>query len=154
MKALVIYDSYFGNTETVAKAIAAELESQGEVLVKKVTEAAPADLEGVTLFVVGSPTRAFKPTAVISNFIKVLPAQGLKGVRVAGFDTRVEGEDAPKLFRTMIQKWYAAKPIDKALQKKGGESVLPPDGFYVAGEKGPLLEGELERAKEWARAVL
>jgi hypothetical protein len=49
---------------------------------------------------------------------------------------------------------YAAKPIADRLQEKGGELVEPPEGFYVRGTEGPLLEGELSRAAEWAQRIL
>ncbi len=48
---------------------------------------------------------------------------------------------------------YAAEPIGKELQKKGGELVLPAEGFYVEGTEGPLVQGELERAGEWGRKL-
>jgi hypothetical protein len=49
---------------------------------------------------------------------------------------------------------YAAKPIGKRLQKKGGELAVQPEGFHVGDTEGPLLEGELERAGLWARQVV
>jgi hypothetical protein len=49
---------------------------------------------------------------------------------------------------------YAAKPISDRLEKKGGELVVSPEGFYVDGTEGPLTEGELERAADWARQIL
>ena len=49
---------------------------------------------------------------------------------------------------------YAAEPIAKGLKRKGGDQRLPPEGFYVADTEGPLKEGELERAAEWAQRVV
>jgi flavodoxin len=49
---------------------------------------------------------------------------------------------------------YAAKPIADKLKKKGGKLVLPPEGFFVQGSEGPLKEGEVERAAEWAKQLL
>jgi flavodoxin I len=48
---------------------------------------------------------------------------------------------------------YAAEPIAAKLQKKGGTLAAPPEGFFVGGTEGPLKEGELERAAQWARRV-
>jgi flavodoxin I len=45
---------------------------------------------------------------------------------------------------------YAASTIAKALKKKGGQLAAPGEGFYVTGEQGPLKDGELERAADWA----
>ena len=49
---------------------------------------------------------------------------------------------------------YAAEPIGDKLEGKGGEPVISPEGFYVDGTEGPLTEGELERAADWARHIL
>jgi hypothetical protein len=40
------------------------------------------------------------------------------------------------------------------LKRKGGKLVLPPEGFLVTGEKGPLAHGEEERAAEWAKSII
>jgi flavodoxin I len=45
---------------------------------------------------------------------------------------------------------YAAQPIARGLQKKGGKLVGTPEGFFVKDKEGPLEEGELERAAGWA----
>ena len=49
---------------------------------------------------------------------------------------------------------YAAGPIAEKLGRKSGELVIAPEGFIVKGTKGPLKEGELERAAAWAKQVL
>jgi hypothetical protein len=49
---------------------------------------------------------------------------------------------------------YAARPIANRLRKKGGKLVGSPEGFFVEGMKGPLVEGELERAVNWARQII
>jgi hypothetical protein len=48
---------------------------------------------------------------------------------------------------------YVAALIANSLEKKGGELAIAPEGFYVADAEGPLVEGELERAK-WARHIV
>jgi flavodoxin len=64
MKALIVYDSVFGNTAKVAQAMAEALQTSA-VPVSRVT----ADmLRGVDLLIVGSPTRSFRPTPAISKF--------------------------------------------------------------------------------------
>jgi hypothetical protein len=77
-------------------------------------------------------------------------------VRVAAFDTRIAIEDVDNaVLPTFIKVFgYAAKPIADLLQKKGGELSLPPEGFIVKDTEGPLKEGELERAAEWARGLV
>jgi hypothetical protein len=49
---------------------------------------------------------------------------------------------------------FAAKPISKMLTEKGGNLILPPEGFFVAGDQGPLKDGELERAADWITTPL
>jgi len=155
MKALVIYDSVFGNTEKVAQAIGAALGTPAEASVVRIGDASLGQLAGIDVLVVGSPTRAFRPMPAVSGFIKGLPAGALQGVRIAAFDTRISPEDANSAilrFFVSIFGW-AAEKIDKALTRKGGRQAVAPEGFYVLGSEGPLRAGELERAGEWARRI-
>ena len=156
MKAMVIYDSVFGNTERIAQAIGQALGSPEEVEVLKVTDANPQKLSGMDLLVVGSPTRAFKATGATNKLLRALPNGSLQGTRVAAFDTRIPmGENVPGFLRMLVKVFgYAAEPIGKRLSKKGGEPTLPPEGFFVSDSEGPLTEGELERAADWAKQIL
>ena len=157
MKSLVIFDSQFGNTERVAQSIASALGSQGEVDVIHVKDVHPEHLTGIHCLIVGSPTQRFRPTAAISNFLKNLPEDCLKGIRVSAFDTRLTEEEINKvgILAFFVRIFgYAAKPISTQLKKKGGELILSPEGFYVDGMEGPLLDGELERAAEWAESII
>lgn len=151
MKTRVIYDSVFGNTEKIARAIAAALN----------TDAIPAgqatadQLRGLDLLVVGSPTRRFRPTENISALLNSLPGNHLAGARVAAFDTRIalEAIDS-KVLRFIVDRGgYAARAIAAMLEKKGGRLAAPGEGFFVTDEKGPLKAGELERAADWARKL-
>jgi flavodoxin len=157
MKTLVVYDSEFGNTEKIARAIAAALGPQETVAVKRVGEVQPPQLAGLDLLVVGSPTQRFRPTPAINQLLKELPSGALAGVRVAAFDTRLTeaelGQNRVLGFFVGIFG-YAAKPIADQLEKQGGTPAAPPEGFYVAGMEGPLLEGELARAEKWAGQLL
>jgi hypothetical protein len=83
--------------------------------------------------------------------VRGLPSGSLAGVHVAAFDTRISMEDTDSgVLRAMVKVFgYAAKPIGKALQRKGGAEAAPPEGFFVTGTEGPLKDGELERAAEW-----
>jgi flavodoxin len=153
MKAVVVYDSFFGNTEKIAQAIA---EALGAPEAVRVTKMSPDQLSGVELLVVGSPTRAFRPSQETKKLLGSIPSGSLKGVKVAGFDTGFAIEDTNNpILRFLVRMFgYAAKPISDALAKKGGEVALPPEGFWVTGTEGPLKEGELERAADWAKRIL
>jgi flavodoxin len=158
MKALIIYDSFFGNTEQIAQAMGSALGSLEDVEVLRVSDVKPEQLTGATLLIVGSPTRGFRPTPAISNLLKSIPKNGLKGVEVAAFDTRFtmdEIESSVFILRILANRFgYAAKPIADRLKKKGGELIMPPEGFFVEGTEGPLKEGELERAADWAQRLI
>jgi flavodoxin len=157
MKAMVVYDSVFGNTGKVAQAIGEALGAAEEVKVVQVVDIKPGDVVGLTLLVVGSPTRQFSPTGAITGFVKGIPKDGLVGVKVAAFDTRfpeAQIEEVRILGFFVKIFGYAAKPIANRLEKKGGVLAVPPEGFYVGDTEGPLLEGELARAGEWGKRIL
>lgn len=156
MKALVVYDSFFGNAEKVALAMGQALGSPEEVTVLRVDAVRPEVFAGIGALIVGSPTRLFRPTRAIAQMLKALPAETLRGVRVAGFDTRIQMEDINSgLLRAVVRVLgHASKPIADRLQQKGGNLVLAPEGFGVKDSEGPLKDGELERAAAWARRML
>lgn len=155
MKVVVIYDSVFGNTEKIARAVADTLQPAGEVVVSRVKDARPEQLQGAGLVVVGSPTRAFRPTPALHHFLDSITRDSLKGIKVAAFDTRADINDIKGLLKFMVKTGgWAATRIAAALQKKGGNLIVPPEGFIVKGEKGPLADGELERATGWAKTLV
>ena len=80
MKALVVYDSIFGNTEQIAQAMGNALSSQVDVEVLQVTQVKLEQLREIKLLIVGSPTRGFRPTPVISNLLASIPIQSLKEI--------------------------------------------------------------------------
>jgi flavodoxin len=158
VKALVVYDSFFGNTEQIAQAIGNVLGPPEDVGLLRVGELKPEQSTGLELLIVGSPTRGFKPTPAIRDLLKSIPRNGLKGVKVAAFDTRFTEEEIKSsvfILPILVNIFgYAAKPISDRLEKKGGELIIPPEGFFVDGTEGPLKEGELERATDWARRII
>ncbi len=156
MKALIVYDSFFGNTEQIARAIAEGFAEGDDVSVVKVGEVTKEQLHGLDVLIVGSPTRAFRPSPETVAFLRGLPGGSLSAVRVAAFDTRMAVEDIDSSFlHFMVNLFgFAAKPVADRLKKKGGQPLLAPEGFIVQGEKGPLKEGELERASGWVKTAL
>jgi flavodoxin len=152
MKYLVIYDSIFGNTEKIAQAIAGELSKTGHGSAIRVENANLEMLSGLDLLLAGSPTRAFQPTPAVKDFLKSLPGSVLKGMKAAAFDTRMDVKEVNNLILTVVAGifGYAAGTIAGLLKRKG-TLVLPPEGdFFVTGSEGPLHEGEMERAAQWA----
>jgi flavodoxin I len=152
MNTLIVYDSFYGNTEKIAQAIGNAFAPTHTVQVVRVSELQPGQLRGVRQLIVGSPTRAFRPSPAIQAFLKGLSRQDLRDMQVAAFDTRVDITKVNSRLLTVFVNLfgYAAQPIARGLQKKGGKLVGTPEGFFVKDKEGPLEEGELERAAGWA----
>lgn len=159
MRATIVYDSLHGNTEQVAQAVAqavtSALDAGDEVVARRATEIDAQQLEGLELLIVGAPTHGFRPSTASRTFLGSIPDAGLDGVKVAAFDTRFAVENMNSaILKLMVRLFgYAAKPIADELSKKGGDLLLPPEGFIVMDTEGPLAEGELERAAEWGREL-
>jgi len=147
MKALIVYDSVYGNTEKIARAIAEAITPSGEVKVLGAGEANPSELESTDLLIVGSPTHGGRPTPAVQDFLNKVPKLSPQVINVAAFDTRIQ----TKLVKVF---GYAAGRIANNLKKKGGNLIASPEGFFVTGGQGPLKEGELERAADWAKGML
>jgi flavorubredoxin len=162
MRAAVIYESMFGNTELVAQAIAQALPSMAaEAMEVGATESLVlADLD---LLVVGAPTHTFSMSrettrlsaAKMSDAPLVSAHGGIRewlsrlprahpGQFAATFDTHLE---------QMSWLGSAARPIAKRLRRLGYGIVVAPQHFYVVGTPGPLRAGELERAADWAHLL-
>ncbi len=84
MRALVVYESLWGNTEQVARAVAAGLAVHADVEVVD-SDAAPLSVVGYDLLVVGGPTHAFSMTraatradAVKSHAAPHEPGRGIR----------------------------------------------------------------------------
>jgi len=172
MRALVVFESMFGNTEVIARAIAEGLagaDTAGATVQVVEVGAAPATVPlGVDLLVVGGPTHAHgmsKPESradsarragdrLVSRGIGIREwletlGGGPATVATAAFDTRIKG---PGLL------WgSAAKGADKRLRGIGVRLVAGPESFLVEGPTGPLfdrlVDGELERARRWGEKL-
>jgi len=157
MKALVLYESMFGNTETIARAIASGLGDAFEVTLADVATMPTA--AGVDLLVVGGPTHAFglsrpgtrqdaarqggiRPGAAtvgLRDYLDVSPM--LTGLAAATFDTRIIRPFLPG---------SAARKAHQRLRRLGCRMLAPPMSFQVMGTAGPLADGETGRAERWA----
>lgn len=142
---LIVFESVYRNTEKIVKAIGGAI--TGEVEVLRVDEANPSESKTIDLLIVGSPTQRDRPTPPIVDFLKKAPKHSLQGINVAAFDTRI----STKLVGVF---GYAAGRIAANLKGKGGTIIASPEGFFVKGTKGPLKEGQLERAAAWAKGIL
>ncbi len=154
MKAVVVYESLWGNTEAIARAVAEGLGAGAVAL--HTGQAGPDAVAGADLIVAGAPLLGFAlptedmresvrknaaaPPADLANpsmrsWLEAVP--GGAG-RCAGFETRI---------------WWspgsAAKTIAESLGAKGYAQACEPHKFVVKGKYGPLKDGELDKARAW-----
>lgn len=145
MKALVVYDSSFGNTEQLARAIALQLAPDASTTVLQASDANAEDLAGIDLLAVGGPTQAHGLSPALKAFLQRTPPEAVRDLPTVTFDTRLHG---PRLLTGS-----AAASSAKQLERKGARLLVPPETFVVASKSGPLEEGELTRATTWACSV-
>jgi flavodoxin len=146
MRGLIVYDSVHGNTEKVAQAVGDALAGEVRVQRPEGAEGTPT-VEAVELLIVGSPTHGGWFTEAIRDWLDQLPAAGLQGIPAAVFDTRTRPTFLSRIFG------FAAPRMAKRLEKEGVTLLVAPAGFIVEGIKGPLEEGELERAANWTQQI-
>ena len=146
MKVLIVYDSQYGNTEQVAKAIAGAFTQPHTARVAKVGEAKAGEAGGYDLLIIGSPTQGGRATTATQAYVNKLNADSLQNTKVATFDTRI---------KTALVKvfGFAAGRLQKALEENGIKPVVPGEGFFVDKTKGPVRAGELERAAAWGKKL-
>ena len=179
MQVVIVYESIYGNTRRVAEAIAAGAAATAgpeAVRLLNVTEAGPDAADDADLLIVGAPTHALRlPTPGSRNnapaaafppsdqSVEVAPGTTLlwsapvgarewlatlhraaPGARAAAFDTRLPNPLAGG----------AARPIARALRRHGYTLIARPQGFIVKGSRGPLRNGEQERAQTWGAGLL
>lgn len=156
MKALIWYDSFLGNTQVVAEAIADAARPYVRVAdLRRIQNAKPEDTKQADLIIVGSPTRGFQPSPDTKALLRQLPRHALRGMWVTAFDTRIALHTLEnEVFRWIVKTGgYAASSIQKTLVRHGGQPIIAPDGFCVTDKEGPLLDGELERARAWGHTL-
>lgn len=130
-KALVIYDTKFGNTEKIAQALASGLEEQGiTVDCIQVNNVQIDTLPDYNFLAIGGPTHGFGMSKPIKNFFKELETIDLREKHTFAFDTK----NPPRYWGS------AAKGIEKRLKKLGTNIVHSRKSAFVKGLKGPLHE--------------
>lgn len=157
MRAVVVYESLWGNTAAVAREIAAGIGP--DVPAHSTAEATADALVGVELLVAGAPVQAFSlPTEQIRAGIDSGgdPAPDVSAPTLRSWLEHVlAGNGRSAAFDTKI-RWSpgsAANVIDRELTRAGYPPVAEAKHFLVAGKFGPLREGELDRARAWGAAL-
>lgn len=164
-RALVVYESVFGDAKQIALAIAEGLATRLPVDVVSARDA-PAQVPAeVRMLVVGGPTHAFgmprestRKGAIEQHGAEIpdtsfglhewldtvqLPPR----INAAAFDTRM---DHPKLITKLD---HAARTEEKLLRGLGATLAAPAEHFVVTDAKGPLAAGEEDRARQWGSAL-
>jgi hypothetical protein len=170
MRAVIVYESMYGNTRQIAEAIAEGFTPHDTVRIVPVYDIDPDAedvLAGADLIVVGGPTHAHSMSRPSSRKaaadaaqkdaeLTLLPGATGQGLRdwlatvsgldmwSAAFDTRL---DAPAMFTGR-----AAVRIDRVLHQRGAHRLVEPESFFVT-KRNRLSQGELERARGWGRRL-
>jgi len=163
MRALVVYESMFGNTELVAQAVAAGLPTGWDVTTTEVGTAPAVIGPDVDLLLVGGPTHAFgmsreatrqnaesqAPDGIVSPGTGIREWLGMLGrndrrTPFATFDTRLKKRGMPG---------SAARGAARRLRRLGLREATRPESFWVTDTRGPLVAWETERAHAWAETV-
>ncbi len=163
MNTLVVYESIFGNTRAIAEAIGEGLRSAAgaRVEVVEVGSAPPGD--AYDLVVVGGPIHAWGMSSPMTRAGAVDEARRASKEPVStGIGVRewlaklapVSADHHAAAFDTrMDTRWFpvgsAAKGEARALASAGYHLLAPPEHFLVEDKEGPLVAGELERARAW-----
>jgi hypothetical protein len=163
MRALVVYESMFGNTAEVARAIAGGLRETMPVDVREVADAPPDAVDRVDLIVAGGPTHAFSMSRPRTR-AEAFAQGGMSGTVDVGLREWIRrvpsGHHAASFvtFDTKMaraRRWpgSAAKSAAKAGRRHGVPAAASPKSFYVVDTAGPLVDGEVDRATAWGRAL-
>jgi hypothetical protein len=156
VKAIVVYESHWGNTAAIARAIADGIGPEARAL--STAEATGEALSGADLIVAGAPLLGFSlPT---EEMLKGMAGEGRKAPSPpdlshpslrSWLDGMPKGSGRAAAFETRI--WWspgsAAKTILDKLEAAGYVPAGKSQRFVVKRRYGPLRDGELERAKAW-----
>jgi len=146
MNVLIVYGTQFGTTEHLARVIGAAIEPTNSVQITAAERAHELTGHGIDLLIVGAPTQVFGRRLLVRSFLRGLGEQGFAGMDCAAFDTRMG---------TAAQgNASEAEVIADQLVDAGCRLVVPPESFFVTGFKGPMADGEEDRARTWALSIV
>jgi Flavodoxin domain len=163
MKAIVVYESLWGNTAAIAHAIA---EGLGEARALSTAEADRAAIADADLIVAGAPVHSMSLPTDQSREMARAGGLGPGGAPPdlshpkmrAWLGTLTQGQGLVAAFDTRVDAWYgrgAALKILQGFRRSGYQPVARERGFFVSGHRlkpttdGSLCDGEIERARLW-----
>jgi hypothetical protein len=155
MKAVVVYESHWGNTAAVAEAIATGFGSGARALsTDEATDRAVADAD---ILVVGAPVIAFslatdKARAGLANDPRAPSPADIGHPSMRSWLARLPiGKAVGAAFETRV--WWSPRgatgEIERGLRNAGYVVNARAAKFVVEGTYGPLRDGELDRARKW-----
>jgi menaquinone-dependent protoporphyrinogen IX oxidase len=152
MKGIVIYDTSYGNTKKIAETISETLKaSEIEVDLFDVKEVRKLRANDYNFLVLGSPTKFGTMSFAIKFFLGKVKNEEWINKSFATFDT--ENPENVEHARLEKKEWSAAEKIAAKLIEKQMKQLLPVFKALVLGQKGPLVEGEIDRAKKYANEL-
>jgi len=147
VKVIAVYESKYGNTKRVAETIMEGIrEVQGaETVLNELKEVDLNKIAEYDVILIGSPNHYGGPTKSVSEFIDKLGKLNLDGRHFAVFDTY--------LGKGFFEK--AAKKMEKRINEKvpGLKQTGPLLSIAVQGSKGPIVEGELPKSKDFGKKI-
>jgi menaquinone-dependent protoporphyrinogen IX oxidase len=147
MKGIVVYDTSYGNTKKIAETITETLKESGiKVDLFDVKDVKKLSAKDYNFLVPGSPTRFGTMSFAIRGFLGKVKSEEWVNKPFTAFDTE-NPENIEK------KEGSAAEKIAERLRDKKMNQLLPVLKAVVLGQKGPLIEGEIERTKEYARKL-
>lgn len=162
MRALLVYESMFGNTERLAESVAGGLGIRMDVTTVNVAHETVPDPMGFDLLVIGAPTHALslpvpdtRRQAASQADAQIAADRGVReflGDLPAGQDRPVATFDS-RHRKMRYLPGSAARAAARLLDRAGWRTLVPPQSFYVGGMAGPLLPGELDRAEDWGEQL-
>ncbi len=153
MKGILIYDTSHGNTKLVAQTISETMKSSGiDVDLLYVKDAKKLDVKNLDFLILGSPTKFGTMSFAIKFFLGKIRSEEWANKSFAAFDT----ENPENVDRSKIENkgWSAAEKIAQNLREKNMNQLLPVLKALVLGQKGPLVDGEIERTKNYAKELV
>ena len=139
-KALIVYDSLFGNTKSVAEYLAKGIQESGiEVDCKHIDDIQLKQITEYDLLSIGGPTHMINVSKSMKAFLDRLSTINLRGKSGFSFDTRV-------VSRMNSRKWFllensAAKRIESRMKKMKMSIIRRRESAIVEGREGPLESG-------------
>ena len=159
MHAVVVYESFWGNTAAVAQAIAEGIGPGASAMTTD--QATPEVVSEADLLVVGAPVLGFRlPTDAIREGLlreygaPMQPDTKHPSMR-AWLDALSPGRGAVVAFETRFRfsPGGSIGTITHELERAGYRPVAKGKKFLVTGKYGPLKGGELERARAWGEEL-